>query len=168
MTLRQQVESEAKKIVEEIVGVSINQQPATFRAISDALELYAKKAEDAEEALKVSRMIEDSFWAARKRLNLPTVNVQDPGQDITDFIASLTHRLEAAEKERDELQKLLTKAIENTFYWQRKYEALSPKQSSECTCETDDVEPREDCPQHGKQSGGEIKGYCKEPGCDGH
>lgn len=38
------------------------------------------------EDLKVALKIGDSFWRAHKLLGLKTVNVEDPGQDIIDYI----------------------------------------------------------------------------------
>lgn len=55
------------------------------------------------EALNAANYIGDSFWAARKRLNLKTVNVSDPGADITGYIKDLQSQLA---KMREALEKI--------------------------------------------------------------
>lgn len=45
------------------------------------------RVQELEQALATCQMIDDTFWAALKPLNLQEINVLNPGQHVTDLIA---------------------------------------------------------------------------------
>ncbi|MCR4300860.1 MAG: hypothetical protein NUV51_04555 [Sulfuricaulis sp.] len=66
------------------------------RATEATVATQAQEIERLHEELKVAHDIGDSFWAALKPLNLPAINVANPGQHVTEEIAK------AAEAQREQ------------------------------------------------------------------
>lgn len=60
-----------------------------------------KVKEPLEEQVRVYKTIGYSFWRARQALNLPSVTVEDPGQDITNYITKLRAELDSIQAEMD-------------------------------------------------------------------
>lgn len=80
---------EAKKEIEER-GIKIWE-------LNSTLEATNKRVKELETMIKPMEMIEDSFWAARKKLNLDHITPNDPGSDMTRHYETII-------RERDELK----------------------------------------------------------------
>ncbi len=88
-------DEQIKRLEEENKALrhTLGQPTLSARTVARTVEAE-KKVKKLEEELRVVNMISDSFWRARKLLNLPTINVQDPGADITAEVERLKKEIE--------------------------------------------------------------------------
>lgn len=95
LTLAQKERDEIKESSKELVKENQKQGDVIANQFIEITKLQ-KERDEARAELRICQQMENSFWAARKKLNLQSVNVQDPGQDITDYIDSLRAELRKA------------------------------------------------------------------------
>jgi hypothetical protein len=100
--------AEAQKDLDDLRGILNKRQESTWKPDDDCCEMsvsemishiyknrppspaLSQRLAEAEEDLEVTRQLEGSFWEALKPLNLPAINVQNPGAHVTDLIQRAT------------------------------------------------------------------------------
>jgi hypothetical protein len=77
-------------LVALVAAAKTNDPRGEVAKLTTTIASLEKRLADAEEDLEVTRQLEGSFWEALKPLNLPAINVQNPGAHVTDLIQRAT------------------------------------------------------------------------------